>query len=132
MTKQEKIKESYGEHWDSLKEHVNERGWLNSRTWLGDCGNTKVYHILKGLHLDCMDSYHRDYCYIFRPKSLSGIENNNGWNRIEDGVFPEDEETVLWLNNENYEFENASLLHCDFNFKDYTHWRPLPKDAPLY
>jgi len=83
MTKQEAIKQAYGEHWDSLKEHVNERGWLNTYSWLGDFGNTKVYHLLKGIPLECMDSYHREYCYRFRPKSLSGIEDNNGWIKIE-------------------------------------------------
>ncbi len=126
MTKKEKIKEEYialfsttpieerEKRFSAIEPYIDEFGWFE-----GDLNNVAENLIERS-------------GYEIRPKTLIGIEDNNGWNKIEDGVFPEDEETVLWLNNENYEFENASLLHCDFDYKQYTHWRPLPKKAPLF
>lgn len=126
MTKKEKIKEEYialfwatpeeerEKRFSQIEVYIDEFGWFE-----GNLSNISENLIERSGH-------------EIRPKTLSGIEDNNGWNKIEDGIFPEDEETVLWLNNENYELENASLLHCDFNYKDYTHWRKLPTKPPLY
>lgn len=66
MTKEEKIKEAYGEYYDLCK--PNEYGWSLSKDF-------KFFNMFK---------YHPDYTPSrFRPVELKGIENNNGWIKIE-------------------------------------------------
>lgn len=126
MTKKEKIKEEYIALFIATPIEEREKRFLAIEPYIDDFGWFEGN--LNGVSENLIQRSGHE----IRPKSLSGIEDNNGWYKIEDGIFPEDEETVLWLNNENYDFENASLLHCNFNYKDYTHWRYLPKNAPLY
>jgi hypothetical protein len=128
MTKQDIIKKEYREYFELFSEEEQQK-ILENNGW--------QHQFNHPLHKEMAKFYKIETSAYgvgtsWRPLNLKGIEDNNGWNRIEDGIFPEDEETVLWLNNENYEFENASLLHCDFNYKQYTHWRKLPQKTPLY
>jgi hypothetical protein len=70
MTKQEKIIEAYGEHWETVKNHIDENGWIYTCNFIFYC-NFKYHE--KGF-----GATHR-----IRPKSLAGIEDNNGWIKIE-------------------------------------------------
>ena len=126
MTKKEKIKEEYIALFWSTPEKEREKRFSQIEAYIDEFG------WFEGNFSNVSENLIERSGHEIRPKSLSGIEDNNGWNKIEDGILPEDEETVLWLNNENYEFENASILDCDFNYKDYTHWRKLPQKLPLY
>lgn len=87
--KAEAIRKAYGEYWNQLdelsqKNALVEYGWLDfeviRKTGLAELLfngriTTSIYHI--PLENDTID---RDF---YRPKSLQGIENNNGWIRIE-------------------------------------------------
>lgn len=83
MTKQQFIQQEYKEYWEVVKYYITINGWVNTKKWLGDGGNTEVYKKLIGLSLECMDNYSPFYCYWFRPNSLIGIETNNGWIKVE-------------------------------------------------
>ena len=70
MTKEEKIKEAWGEYWDQLRDSakfsaINNNGWLHYNEITNNNGTL----------LDCiqMDILHDIDCY--RPKSLQGIED---------------------------------------------------------
>ena len=68
--KQEAIKKAYGKYWEEVRRCIDEKGWcyFNLKTYFKeDLIDSKVY---------------RDKL-LYRPKSLQGIENNNGWIRIE-------------------------------------------------
>lgn len=69
MTKQEAIKKAYGDFWEQVKEYVSENGWCNSY-W-----NTRVF-----FNADTMPKQNP---VRWRPISLNGIDNNNGWIKIE-------------------------------------------------
>lgn len=73
MTKQDKIKEVYGEDYERIKYYIDGDGWLDGRP----CDNelSRVYN-------NIFDDCDRKFDSI-RPKSLKGIENNNGWIKIE-------------------------------------------------
>lgn len=121
MTKQQKIQEEYLliiennlDRFKCIKDFIDENGWFTG--------------VLAKVSMSLLDTSGHEV----RPKSLDGIENNNGWNSIEEDIFPEDTDTVLWLNNENYEMEKACLMTVDFNYKEYTHWHALPPKAPIY
>jgi hypothetical protein len=76
-TKEEIIREAYGEHWEHVKDIKSKffnnpfeaNGWIIMEKYF--YSNTKL----------------QDLCEMSggyaRPKSLSGIENNNGWTKIE-------------------------------------------------
>lgn len=63
MTKEEKIKEAWGEHWDSVKNHHQYDGWINRWAW--DFRNDLEMEELNGKNISP----------LVRPKSLKGIEN---------------------------------------------------------
>lgn len=67
--KQEAIKKAYGEHWDKVKHCIDGDGYFH----IDEVEDT-------GLDYDTLD---RKGSSRFRPNSLSGIENNQGWIRIE-------------------------------------------------
>jgi len=76
MTKQETIQKAYGEeHWESVKDFVDENGRLKV-IW----GHISFYPQYAKLALAIKNSkieFEGDY--YARPKSLRGIEDNNGW-----------------------------------------------------
>ena len=65
--KQESIKNAYGEYWEQCK--IDENGWCDYDDWLNFIGQSIYYDL---------------FDWKMRPKSLFGIDNNNGWIRIEE------------------------------------------------
>lgn len=139
MTKEQKIKEE----WDKLSP-------TSQLTINPDTGFTIIYCI-NGISdltentiisADDIEWEYKDDDFIkFRPKSLKGIENNNGWIKIESeedlpredimyrsGFFKED--------GEFYQFSNICNLKTTLEALTqnyYTHYQPAPKpNAPLY
>ena len=77
MTKEEKIQEAYGEHYHRIRHHVNENGWVDTQTFS---------LARKGIEFEQYKKRSNTYLGFYnRPKSLQGIENNNGWTKIESG-----------------------------------------------
>jgi len=71
MTKEEKIKEAYGEYLDRFNPSLLD-GW--STTCFSENIDKDIF--------DEEDTGYFGYLRL-RPKSLQGIENNNGWTKIE-------------------------------------------------
>lgn len=139
MTKQEKIQEAYGEYWQESKSFINENGWINTKEWLGGIGNTQIFNKIKGIELECMDNYDHKYCYWFRPKSLQGIETNNGWIKVEseDDLPKEIYNSIYWVASQNGWIENTiySSTSIEQKYKNgtCTHYKPIEKpEQPIY
>lgn len=123
--KQEVIRKAYGEYWDGLKENIDHNGWVDS-AWLDDIA---VYLDVKGGYDRC-----GAVSLFIRPKSLSGIENNNGWISIEsEDDFPKDSYNY-WVVCSNGSIKTLN----DFEYyKKYiipeltiTHYQPIIKPQP--
>lgn len=71
-TKQQAIQEAYGRFYDAKKRHYSVNGWSNPESYT----EQEMYEMMQEINMEFGE--HR--C---RPKSLQGIENNNGWIRIE-------------------------------------------------
>lgn len=122
MTKEEKIKQAYGINYDNFKNVIDEQGWNQKRIF--------NYQDLDHKNFDYKETGHG--IYISRPKSLQGIENNNGWNKISEVGYPKDESV------------NYHVLHIDFPEvqeislmqevdKRFTHWRRIETPInPIY
>lgn len=120
MTKEEKIKEEWGEDYEEY--NPDENGWSSKSLWHEDIDFNKY-------NTDCV----AHGVYKIRPKSLKGIEHNNGWNKISEIGLPEPEETIIWLRDEGEPPVVASMLDSDFYGIDYfTHWRPYFFLVPLH
>lgn len=139
MTKQEKIKEAWGVNYEIVKNYINDKGWCLDKG-----------HKLFDLHK--IYDNHKDYDFVFsgewddsevekyRPKSLSGIENNNGWIKIEsEDDLPEKIEG-LWevvINGEQKYIEllkdNKVRLYQEFLRDKITHFKVIePTKPPIY
>jgi hypothetical protein len=74
MSKEEKIKEAYGEYWEYFKnKQYDENGFSMFEK------EDDNHEIWRKILLETHPYANR----VYRPISLKGIENNNGWNKIE-------------------------------------------------
>ena len=125
MTKEEKIKEAYGGLIDLSV--LDENGWAIygcedfSESGIEPFGEYETKNHIAGV------------CN-WRPKSLQGIENNNGWIKIES-------EKILFEKPENCLFEWYNIFDKrydvgeHFNYGVFTHFKVIPEpkqELPLY
>lgn len=115
MTKQQAIQESYIEYWVQLPAEVQEQA-LQNDGWISIKDSIKDNMSLEdSIDMEFLDKYgYNGECVghsHYRPKSLQGIENNNGWIKIES------EESLP----KEYDFYDA----CCFSEK-------FPKDVPMF
>jgi hypothetical protein len=121
--KQKAIQEAYGEHWETVKDYVDENGWC-------------AYHF--GEHTEYgiepfLDFETKDYKF-WRPKSLKGIETNNGWIKIEsEADLPKDKTTQYSVCKDKKVFQ--STINCGtvkhwYNIGKITHYQPIIKPKP--
>ena len=116
--KEEAIRKAYGEYWEQVKPFIDDEGWM--------------YRIDFPTKHNIELEEHPNQYHI-RPKSLQGIENNNGWtiaNLIDlptegifnvgkflnDGSFHQGYDDVEWYDLREY--------IVDFGF---THFQPIVK-----
>ena len=120
MTKQEKIQEAYGKYWEVVYEYVDKNGWC-SAYW-----KTKTY-------------FQTEFTSEkWRPKSLTGIEDNNGWIKIEsEADLPKEgmHHSIL-LDSEcingyrNYDVIVFYEVNSKFRKKEISHYQPIEKPKP--
>ncbi|QIY92223.1 hypothetical protein [Chryseobacterium gallinarum] len=129
MNKDEKIQEAYGEYY--LKHNIDENGWTNSPSqgFINSIPcDAKEMHIVYGKPE-----------WWYRPKSLSGLENNNGWIKIESEKDLPNEEIGCWFLDKNDgailgrflpENKDGSI---QFILDNATHYQPIEKPKlPIY
>lgn len=128
MNKEEKIKEAYGEYWDKMKLWINIDGWFNKNAFF----NKNFFFKYDDLNLFF---YHKEDFMI--PISLKGIENNNGWIKIESENDLPDNIEGLWevvRNGEQIFIEllkdNKQRLYKDFLKDGITHYKIKEKSQP--
>jgi hypothetical protein len=134
MTKQEKIQEAYGEHWEKLKDSISENGWVSFYS-----DETRIrdeFH--KKENIECSPNHNNNW----RPKSLQGIENNNGWIKIKsEEDLPKDNTRCHFIIDRYEELEKQGIyidgLFWDaqsaYTNKIITHYQPIIKpEPPIY
>jgi hypothetical protein len=129
MTKEEVIKAAYGEHWESFSNEVKKCA-LNNDGYIYNS-------ILEPKDLS-LETHQYILGFKWRPISLSGIENNNGWIKIEmESDMPKQRGTDdIYIIDELGEVQVASskLLNDRqiFNYwkATITHYQPINKPKP--
>lgn len=132
MTKQEKIQEAYGEHWETIKDYLDENGFIIMAISI-----TKKVHLVferKVMYHSKNTSGVMGMCV--RPISLENIENNNGWIKIEsENDLPKDEYELYFVTGNNTNIHQC-IYHIgikEYWLKTFTHYQPIQKpEPPLY
>ncbi|MDV3636742.1 hypothetical protein CMU84_16450 [Elizabethkingia anophelis] len=120
--KEKAIKAAYGEYWDKVKDYVDEDGWCNA------------FFGIAARDFDDTESKRE----AWRPKSLSGIETNNSWTRIEsEEDLPKDRNIEdLLIFTETGEILVASSKYLSdaeirrYWIKTVSHWQKFVKPKP--
>ena len=127
--KQEAIKNAYCNNWDKVKDYVDENGWI----FWSDKNPIGIYN---NRYLE----YKEENPNYWRPKSLQGIENNNGWIKIEsEADLPKNNDDYWVITNikddEVQQLSNLIVIRClnlEKNIK-VTHYKPIEKPLkPIY
>jgi len=123
-TKEEVIQEAWTdavgvERYEYLKEELIFDGFLHFQPTSLKSVDTKII----------------DGCPFYRPKSLSGIENNNGWIRVESEEDLKLERGYYWFKwNSVTGEENIQISLVDNRginlYQEPTHYRPIVKPKP--
>lgn len=130
MTKQEAIEKAYGEYYFEFKDNIDENGWTNSvsQGMLNyiTC-DSKDMHIISGSPENW-----------YRPMSLRGIENNNGWIRIESESDLPKQNGRYWIMSKSSiinqdVFDSTDMILKSLWKSNYTHYQPIIKpEPPIY
>ncbi len=128
--KQEAIKAAYGKHYEVLKGYIDKDGWLNT-------SHINEYELFE------VDSYHflGDHSNDIRLNELKGINDNNGWIRIEpDGSnLPTDNsiQYKVWFKtgktNISYFPYPLHEVQADWEGGFISHYKPIKEEPkPIY
>lgn len=136
MTKEEKIKE----FWGVVDSEISDDGWLyygyacngwdDVENWLKENKFDTNKNNYDMIYDECDNG---DLIGIqIRPKSLNGIENNNGWLKLENESdrYPDED---VWVC--NYNGNKKAFMHDAMEVipDKYTHYQPLEKPkSPLH
>ncbi|WP_395762364.1 hypothetical protein ACH34C_07100 [Elizabethkingia anophelis] len=142
QNKQQAIKAAYGEHWEKVKNYVEDNGWIELYSY--NCYTDTVYtDLTEDLPFLKELGYERKYfnnghTHYVRPKSLFGIETNRGWTRIEsEEDLPKDRNIEdLLIFTETGEILVASSKYLSdaeiirYWIKTVSHWQKFVKPNP--
>ena len=114
-TKQEAIKQAYGEHWDKVCEHVDKDGYC---------------HAYFGIQMQELQGIGKpkNEPLKWRPKSLEGLEDNNGWIKLNGLPNEITNRCSMWIMTKNgieYLKENEFLP-----IGYASHYKPIEKPKP--
>lgn len=123
MTKEEKIKEAWGVAYEEVRGMLTENGYIPSIDLAHSNLKLSIYHIQL--------TYNK---IGVRPVILQGIENNNGWIKIEsEDDLPKEKCDLLVYP----EFENQFVFHFyndkkskEVLMQNHTHYQPIEKPKP--
>lgn len=137
MTKEEKIKEAYGLLWDIMPEKAKNDAFRD----FGFICTDDFYLITNGYNFSEIETKEKTLHFSYhRPKSLQGIEDNNGWTRIESEDDLPKEGVYCWVVDEKGNIRKN--IHYNFVYKTFqetfpyirdikvTHYQPIFKPKP--
>ena len=146
--KQEAIKKAYGEYWEKVKNYIDDNGWIE--------GSEDREFPEPKFEPSIGELEEHETAYLWRPKSLQGIESNNGWIRVKNDDWLklhriDKMRSKYYINNINEDYLSIAVLVTKDNIEfeqimlsDYltakdvftkegifaTHYQPIQKSKP--
>jgi len=96
MTKEEKIQEAYGEYFEEMKPWINANGWFDKNAFYNK------NFVFKYQDLDMFFTHKGDFMI---PVSIQGIENNNGWIKLQGLANEIQDRCSIWIETKNGDIE---------------------------
>lgn len=124
MTKQEIIKQAYGKYYPQLERCLDENGWSN---------NWNHFISVESRIFQPEEIEKNGKCW--RPKSLQGIEDNNGWIKIEsEEDLPKNKGYFLCLYEDGDVIPHHFSINSDFDrvlfLEEFTHYKKIEQQKP--
>jgi len=137
MTKDQKIKEAYGEYFELIENDIQNDEWGCGWLFLHHFKDQKRQSLFHKIQKNLGRESH-PMNYGFRPKPLHGIENNNGWIKIErEDDLPEESGIYFVFAKTWYKPFYRVDVFCgrlknsfDNNKSCFTHYQPITKPQP--
>ncbi len=142
--KQIAIRKAYGEYWEQFPDTAKHQAICNNGYIIERFLNNESGSLLDCIEMVYVDVYEDDdnYVRVYRPKSLQGIESNNGWIRIESEEDLPKESGDYWV----YETNGAIGIRfymsvpqkwgnheMEVKNPQVSHWQPIVKpEKPIY
>lgn len=128
MTKQEKIKEAWGEYYDKIKNDLDEHGRYNYYDNIPAERKRKLWQF-ENIVCSVIENTH-----LLIPSIIKGIETNNGWNILKGTKNEIQYEGDIWILNKHGEIELWLQDQYQYLPIDYaTHWKSVIKPLkPIY
>lgn len=129
MKKEERIQSAYG---DLYNKSIDDNGWMRLSV---KTPKDLVRYFIDNKHIfnTKVETTPDEYKTYFRPKSLQGIENNNGWIKIESEDDLPKEDGFYWV----VDSETKDIIDRYFDTKNYdyfnqfsTHYQSIQKPKP--
>jgi hypothetical protein len=132
-SKEEIIKEAYGSFWLMLSNNIDCKGWCLNKTL---DKKTDFLDLIDSVGIKRQIKSNVQGNLIFRPKSLDGIENNNGWIKIESETDLPKESGLFWIVEDGYVINEPckyykSTKRWVIQCNQYpSHYKPIQKPKP--
>lgn len=120
MTAKEKaIQEAYQDKWAQVEHYVDSEGWLD----------TYVYRVSQSIPCEIHFTGAAE-----RPLTLDGIENNNGWTRLDERHPAITGDYYVCIDGKfDGEIMHSHEIRLSGNPMNVSHWRPIdPVKPPIY
>lgn len=128
MTKEEKIKEAWGVYYNMFHKYIKKDGTLSEMHLTNNQCN--IFYNDENIEVVEKGS---DYWY-YRPKSLQGIEDNNGWISLlnnEEEFYDYGEVELFNINTREYYI--CTDRHEPIELDSFTHFKPFERSKyPLF
>ena len=128
MTKEEKIKEAWGEYYDKIKIELDEHGRYNYYDQIPLKRKSKMWQF------ENIETHKMQDVSLLMPSSINGIDNNNGWVKIEsEADLPKEGMTNYFICVDDLPSIHVhNLKQVVSLYKDgmITHYQPIEKPKP--
>lgn len=128
MTKQDKIKEAWGQYYQLVKNELDEHGRYSYYD------DNSIKRKSKLWQFENIETHQISNLNLLIPSSIKGIENNNGWITIEsEADLPKISDEFLVYNKEKEilikSFIPRSIISSVW-LQKITHYQPIEKPKP--
>lgn len=129
MTKQDKIKEAWGQYYQLVKNELDEHGRYSYYD------DNSIKRKSKLWQFENIETHQISNLDLLIPSSIKGIENNNGWIKIEsEADLPKDYEISYYAwnseNDRDYYVANIWTVINRYHLGCVTHYQPIEKPKP--
>ena len=130
MSKEEKIKSAWNDLLNGIAEYSYVECYLSMNGWLPMNLLSQNIRLKLAGALESKFVLNGDF---IRPISLTGVETNNGWTKVNsEADFPLDKKSRYWIANENGIFDffgTYETIEAKFKNKTLTHYKKLEEPS---